>query len=475
MLFNSFVFLVFLAIVLPVHRMLSKKYRNLFLLGCSYVFYGYWDWRFLSLILISTLLDFYVGKAVHHTDDARRRKRLLLVSIVGNLGLLGVFKYYNFFVDSFADLAAAFGLHLDFAHLNVLLPVGISFYTFQTMSYTLDIYRGKLTPTNSFENFALFVAFFPQLVAGPIERAAHLLPQIERKPDPTLDDMREGFALVTMGMFKKVMIGDTCGRIVDQIFADPTLYTSGELVMGVMLFAAQVYADFSGYSHIARGTARFFGIHIMVNFDQPYLSANITELWQRWHISLSSWLRDYVYISLGGNRRGKVWTYANLMITMVLCGLWHGAKWTFVFWGFIQGLFLAVHKAMLRGGRATRGFTYSGLRSFVIFLLKVMGTHLLFLFGLLFFRAQSFGLAWYILKKWVFWEPGRYASQIVMIVFTYYFVTYLIDVFEYVTKDHAFILRLKPAYRYGLYLAIWMVTLTYMFQAPPMPFVYFQF
>jgi alginate O-acetyltransferase complex protein AlgI len=475
MLFNSFVFLIFLAVVLPVHRMLSKRYRTLFLLACSYVFYGYWDWRFLSLILISTLLDFHVGRAIHNTDDQTRRKRLLFLSVAGNLGLLGVFKYYNFFVDSFADMAALFGLQLDFAHLRVLLPVGISFYTFQTLSYTIDIYRRRMAPTNSFQNFALFVAFFPQLVAGPIERAAHLLPQIEKRPDATHDDLRQGFALVTMGMFKKIMIGDTCGRIVDQIFADPGLYSSGELLMGAMIFCIQIYADFSGYSHIARGTARFFGIHIMVNFEQPYLSANITEFWRRWHISLSSWLRDYLYISVGGNRLGRVRTYVNLMITMLLGGLWHGAMYSYVFWGFLQGFFLSIHKIMLKGKKVPLGFTYSGIKSLAVFVLKVAGTHALVIFGFLFFRAQSFGTGWYILKKWVFWEPGEYAFQVFIIVFTYYFVTYLIDIMEYATGDHTFVLRLKPAYRYGLYLAIWIVTLVYMFQVQPMPFIYFQF
>jgi D-alanyl-lipoteichoic acid acyltransferase DltB (MBOAT superfamily) len=475
MLFNSYIFLIFLGIVVPAYHFLSRRHRNIFLLGASYIFYGYWDWRFLSLILASTLLDFHVGQAIHRTDEGRRRKILLFLSVAGNLGLLGFFKYYNFFADSFAALASVFGLELDYAHLRIILPVGISFYTFQTLSYTIDIYRRKLSPTDNFIDFALFVAFFPQLVAGPIERARHLLPQIQKKPTATAEDFREGLALITTGMFKKIMIGDTCGRIVDHIFADPTLYTSPELMMGLLLFAVQVYADFSGYSNIARGTARFLGIHIMVNFNQPYLSANITELWQRWHISLSSWLRDYVYISLGGNRKGTARTYLNIMFTMLLCGLWHGAMWTFVFWGFIQGVFLSVHKFILRGKRATQGFTYTGLRGLLGYIPRVIWTHILFLFGLLFFRAQSFGNAWYILKKFIFWEPSQFTSQIVMIVFTYYLVTVTIDLIEYWTKDHAFLLRLRPAFRTGLYLATLCVTLLYLFQAPPYPFVYFQF
>jgi D-alanyl-lipoteichoic acid acyltransferase DltB (MBOAT superfamily) len=474
-LFNSFIFLIFLALVVPAYYLLPRRFRNLFLLACSYVFYGYWDYRFLSLILISTILDFTVGRVLHRTEEEGRRKLLLFISVAGNLGLLGFFKYFNFFVDSFAGISSMFGWEPDFFHMNILIPVGISFYTFQTMSYTLDIYRKRLEPSKSFIDFALFVAFFPQLVAGPIERASHLLPQIQSKPTATRDDFREGFALMTTGLFRKIIIGDTCGRIVDQIFADPSLFSSGELLMGVLLFATQVYADFSGYSNIARGTARFFGVHIMVNFEQPYMSANITELWQRWHISLSSWLRDYVYISMGGNRKGTKRTYFNLMFTMVLCGLWHGAKWTFVFWGFLQGMFLAIHKFMLKGKRATTGFVYTNVPNLIVYIAKVVGTHVLFLLGLVFFRSESFGMAWHILRKMVFWVPGDHAGQIVLIVVVYYAMTLLLDMFEYMTKDHAFLARVRPSYRLGLYAATWLVTLIYLFQAPPMPFVYFQF
>lgn len=475
MLFNSFIFLIFLGVVLPVHRLLPRRYRNLFLLGASYVFYGYWDWRFLFLILASTVLDFFVGRALYRAEDRSRRKLLLLCSVAGNLGFLGFFKYFNFFVDSFADLAAVFGLQLDFVHLHIILPVGISFYTFQTMSYTIDIYRGKFAPTNSFPNFALFVAFFPQLVAGPIERAVHLLPQIEKKPVATRRDFDEGFALIVAGFFKKVMIGDTCGRIVDQVFADPSIYSSPELLMGLLLFAIQVYADFSGYSNIARGTARFFGVHIMINFEQPYLSANITELWKRWHISLSLWVRDYVYIALGGNRKGSARTYLNIMIAMTLVGLWHGAMWTFVVWGALQGIFLCAHKLVLRGKKATVGFAYTTVGGLIVYIFKVIGTHALFLFGLLFFRSQSFGTAWYMLKRLVFWEGGLFTSQVIMITAAYYAVTIGLDLIEYWTKDHAYMIRVPPALRLGVYAATFGVTLVYMFQAPVYPFVYFQF
>jgi alginate O-acetyltransferase complex protein AlgI len=475
MLFNSFIFLLFLGIVLPVHRILPWRYRNLFLVAASYFFYGYWDWRFLFLILASTALDFFVGSAIYGTVNQHRRKLLLLFSVAGNLSILGFFKYYNFFVDSFVDLASIFGFHPDFVHLNIILPVGISFYTFQTMSYTIDIYRKKFAPTRSFVDFALFVAFFPQLVSGPIERAAHLLPQIEKRPVATKQDFDQGFALMTTGFFKKVMIGDTCGRIVDQVFADPKLFSSPVLLMGLMLFAVQIYADFSGYTNIARGTARFFGIDVMVNFNQPYLSPNITELWRRWHISLMRWMRDYVYISLGGNRKGAARTYLNIMVTWMLVGLWHGATWTFVVWGALQGFLLCVHRLMLRGGKVRTGFGFGGAGVLPIYVLKAAGTHLLFLVGLVFFRIHSFDSAWYTLKKLVMWEHGDFTGRVIVVIATYYFVTIALDLIEYWTKDHAYMVKVNPAYRNGVYAATFLVTLIYMFQAPVYPFVYFQF
>jgi D-alanyl-lipoteichoic acid acyltransferase DltB (MBOAT superfamily) len=283
------------------------------------------------------------------------------------------------------------------------------------------------------------------------------------------------FALIAVGYLKKVIIGDTSGRIVDQIFADPSLYASPDLLMGLMLFAVQIYADFSGYSSIARGTARLFGIHIVVNFEQPYLSGNITELWKRWHMSLASWVRDYIYIPLGGNRKGVKRTYVNILITMALVGLWHGAQWTFVVWGTMQGVFLCAHKLILRGAKAGETFIYTGPGSLASRVVKVIFTHALFLFGLVFFRARSFDHAWYFLNKFVHWEHGEFISHIIRIITTYYLATIGLDMVEYLTKDHAYMLRVRPPIRIGLYIAIAAVTLAYMFQAKPYPFVYFQF
>ena len=389
MLFNSFIFFIFLAIVLPRYYSLPIKLKKPLLLVCSYFFYGYWDWRFTALLALSTVVDFYIGKALFKAKEEERRKRFLVISIGVNLVILGFFKYFGFFIDSFEALGTVMGVKFDYLHLNLILPVGISFYTFQTMSYSIDIYRRKLEPSNSFIDFAVFVSFFPQLVAGPIERAIHLLPQISKLPKPTKEQIQQGIVLIVTGLFTKVMIGDTTGRFVDQIFGNPEIYKSVELISALILFSIQIYADFSGYSSIARGVAKLLGIELIKNFEQPYLSSNITEFWRRWHISLSSWLKDYLYISLGGNRKGIKRTYINLMLTMLLGGLWHGASWNFVIWGGLHGVYLALHKIMLGDQKPQTKYIYSGLLSFFMFLFKVTTTYILVLFTWLFFRATN--------------------------------------------------------------------------------------
>ncbi len=476
MFFNSFVFLLFLAVVLPVYYGLrGQRGRAVWLLAASYVFYGYWDWRFCSLLLLSTVVDFMVGQALHASGDPRRRKQLLLISVAVNLGVLGFFKYFNFFADSVAATAASLGLPVSELHLGIVLPVGISFYTFQTMSYTIDIYRGRLAPTRSFIDFALFVAFFPQLVAGPIERARNLLPQIAQLGRPRAEHVREGLVLLVLGYLKKVLIGDNAGRIVDQIFGQPELYRSPELLAALVLFSIQIYADFSGYSSIARGLAKLLGLQLMKNFEQPYLSANITEFWRRWHISLSSWLRDYLYISLGGNRRGRGRTYVNLMLTMLLGGLWHGAAWTFVVWGGLHGLYLAVHKRMLGDRKPADRFVWRGPASLARWGLSVLATNLLVLLTWLFFRAADFDQAWHFLDSFVHWESSELAGRFLSLTAAFVALTMLLDALEYATGSHVWPLRLRPAVAAGLCTAIMIVVLVSMATTEPLPFVYFQF
>lgn len=351
MLFNSYVFWVFLAIVLAIHAPLDRVWRNRVLLVASYVFYGFWDWRFLFLIFASTMIDYVVALGLARAVTTGRRKALLAVSVTANLGILGFFKYFDFFVTQLHALLSGLGAHVTLPMLHVILPVGISFYTFQTMSYTIDVYRRQLEPTRRFFDFALFVAFFPQLVAGPIERASRLLPQILRPRRRTTEDFRYGAYQVLYGLFLKVVVADNMAAIADAVFAsDPAGLSGWEVAAGVYAFAFQIYGDFAGYSSIARGVARWLGYDLMVNFRMPYLSASPSEFWRRWHISLSTWLRDYLYIPLGGNRAGQRRTYVNLSLTMLLGGLWHGAAWTFVVWGAYQGAILVVYRLFERRG-----------------------------------------------------------------------------------------------------------------------------
>jgi len=343
-LFNSFEFAVFLAIILLGYSLLGKRGQNLWLLCASYTFYGLWDWRFLTLIAFSTTVDYLVAQRIGRSDAVVYRKQLLILSLFCNLGLLGIFKYFNFFIDSFVSIGAQIGLDLGSPALRLLPPVGISFYTFQSMAYSIDVYRRELKPERNYITFALFISYFPQLVAGPIERARRLLPQLQRQRHITLNCIKSGLVLILIGLFKKVVVADNAGVVVNRIFNDIENQSSATLLAGGILFTLQIYCDFSGYSNMARGMSRLLGIHLVENFKTPYLSANINEFWRRWHISLSQWLRDYLFIPLGGSREGERRTHRNLLLTMLLGGLWHGAGWTFVLWGFLNGMYLMVHR-----------------------------------------------------------------------------------------------------------------------------------
>jgi alginate O-acetyltransferase complex protein AlgI len=341
MLFNSLAFFVFLALVYAVYRLLPHRAQNRWLLAASYFFYGAWDWRFLGLILLSTGIDYGVGIALGKSRAPRRRKALVASSVVANLMLLGTFKYAGFFTQSLADLLGLFGFQLSAFTRTVVLPVGISFYTFQTLSYTIDVYRGRLAPTRNFFDFALFVAFFPQLVAGPIERAVNLLPQIEKPRQISWERTNSGSWLVLWGLFKKCVIADHCLPMVHAVFAPGASPTGPEVLMASYAFGLYAYGDFSGYSDIARGTARLLGFDLMLNFNLPYFTESLRDFWRRWHISLSSWLRDYLYIPLGGTRSHSL---RNVWVTMVLCGLWHGAGWNYVLFGVYHGTLLVLYR-----------------------------------------------------------------------------------------------------------------------------------
>ena len=390
MLFNSYAFWLFFILLWVVYRFLPHRGQNVLLLVASYFFYSCWDWHFLPLILTTTLVNYFTALGIENSESKSRHKWLMMLSATVSLGMLAFFKYFGFFTESAAEMLTWLGFHADIQMLNIILPVGISFYTFQTMSYTVDVYRGETKATRSFIDFALYVAYFPQLVAGPIERSSSLMPQItkSRKTRPK-GDFSEGLYLVMLGLFLKVVVGDNLGFIADGIFAVSTDELTGtEALVGVYCFAFQIYGDFAGYSSIARGVSKWLGIDLMTNFRMPYLARNPSDFWQRWHISLSSWLRDYLYIPLGGNRGSKVVVYRNLMLTMLLGGLWHGAGWTFLIWGGLHGLILCIYRAL--GHQVKLPALWGRILATVFFFHLVCLTWL-------FFRAESLTQAWEML------------------------------------------------------------------------------
>lgn len=477
MLFNSAVFLQFFAAVLLLAWLVrgNRSARNLLIVAASYLFYGWWDWRFLGLLLLSSLVDYTIGLALARTELPTRRRVLLLASVVCNLGILGLFKYHDFFVESLAGLLGNLGLKLHWGTLGLVLPVGISFYTFQSMSYTFDVYRRVVPATRNVVEFLAFVSFFPQLVAGPIERAGHLLPQFAQARVITPAMLQEGVWLVVWGLFKKVVLADNLAPLVDLVFGGST-FQAPAVVLGTLAFGLQIYCDFSGYSDIARGTARLLGFDIMWNFHLPYAATNLREFWRRWHISLSSWLRDYLYISLGGNRRGQARTYLNIVLTMLLGGLWHGAAWNFVLWGAWHGLGLVIQRVVSSGrpgGRArppsaSRGF--HGLRR----LLAWLGTMLFVFYGWLLFRARSVdqivsmtaALGDWTAPSWL----GSYALNLTVLGAP----LVLMQLWQHRTGDLLAPLRL-PRWALGVLEGLLVLGILLFWQKDAVPFIYFQF
>jgi alginate O-acetyltransferase complex protein AlgI len=384
MLFDTPVYFVFLVIVVLAYWRLRWQRQNAFLLAASYFFYGWWDWRFLLLMMASSTFDYIVARRIEDAPRAVTRKWLLLASLVVNFSVLGFFKYFNFFLDSSARVFEAVGVNLiPHGLLKILLPPGISFYTFQEVAYIVDVYCGRIKASRRFVDYGLFISLFPHLIAGPIQRPSHLLPQVQKPRIFQQDAFRDGCMLILMGLVRKTVIADNCAHLANAAFAGRLGTDGWATLIGMYAFAWQIYGDFSGYSDLARGSAQLLGFHFMVNFRQPYLAFNLQDFWRRWHISLSTWLRDYLYIPLGGNRHGERKTYRNLLLTMVLGGLWHGANWTFVVWGGIHGLGLAAERRVL-GPRKER----APHRWF----LRVLGTVLTFhvvCFAWIFFRADS--------------------------------------------------------------------------------------
>ena len=404
MLFNSIDFAIFLPIVLILYWFLANKnlkLQNFLIVAASYLFYGWWDWRFLSLILFSTIVDYSVGLGLLKQENLTKRKILLWISVLVNLGLLGFFKYYNFFLDNFITAFSFFGTEIKANSLNIILPVGISFYTFQTLSYSIDVYKRKLEPTKDFIAFSAFVSFFPQLVAGPIERARNLLPQFYKKRTFDYSKAVDGMRQILWGLFKKIVIADNCAVFADQIFNNSHDYSGSTLVLGAIFFAFQIYGDFSGYSDIAIGTARLFGFNIMQNFAFPYFSRDIAEFWRRWHISLSTWFRDYLYIPLGGSRGSINKKIRNIFIIFIVSGFWHGANWTFIIWGALNALYF-LPLFLLNKNRNNLNIAAEGkIIPTINEVINITLTFSITVFAWIFFRAESVTHAFSFIKHLV--------------------------------------------------------------------------
>lgn len=433
MLFNSIAFLIFLPITLFLYWFLLKKSlkgQNILLLLASYFFYGWWDYRFLILIALSTIVDYFIGLFIEKEQVEKKRKLLLGFSLVFNLGILGFYKYFNFFVENWVEAWGDVGIEMSISTLKIILPVGISFYTFQTISYTIDIYRKKLSPTRSFINFAVFVAFFPQLVAGPIERATNLLPQFFRTRSFNSSRAISGLHLIIWGLFKKVVIADSCATYVNTIFANHETLNTLTLCSGAIYFAFQIYGDFSGYSDIAIGTARLFGFELMRNFNLPYFSRNVAEFWRRWHISLSTWFRDYLYIPLGGSRGNMTNKLRNVFIIFLVSGFWHGANWTFIIWGLLHATFFIPLLLIGQNRKYINQVSENTLIPSCIEVFEMVKTFILITIAWVFFRADNVTNAIEYLKRLIFNQNfkieyltiERYSVEMYPLIFIFVFI-----------------------------------------------------
>jgi len=472
--FASVDFFVFLLVVYGLYVLLSHRWQNWLLLAASYYFYGSWDWRFLGLIGLSTLIDFWVGRAMHASKIPSRRKLLLGVSLAVNVAFLGFFKYFGFFADSLATAFDSVGLQADWPTLNILLPVGISFYTFQTLSYTIDIYRGKLEPVKSLRDFALFVAFFPQLVAGPIERASHFLPQVLKRRTLTFEQTGQGAFLILFGLFKKIAIADGISKSIDAVYNSSGTVGTLDIILATYLFAIQIYCDFSGYTDIARGVSKLVGFDLMENFKTPYFAVNPSDFWRRWHISLSTWLRDYIYIPLGGNRKGLGKTYRNLMITMVLGGIWHGAAWNFIYWGIYQGSILSLHR-LVAGAKPTVKPVLNWVDGVRRGLLIAMFFQIV-CYGWLLFRANSMSQI-YSFSNRLFFNPVWSAPiipQPSLAAIAGIVIIAVIDLAQYTSGEPTFYRRWSIPSKAALYATLLVVILMGLSNTGS-TFIYFQF
>ena len=478
MFFNSIDFAIFLPIIFILYWFVinkNLKLQNLLIVIASYFFYGWWDWRFLSLILFSTIVDYSVGLKLNKEENLFKRKILLWTSIIVNLGFLGFFKYYNFFIDNFTAAFSFLGIEINSNSLNIILPVGISFYTFQTLSYTIDVYKKKFNSTKDFIAFAAFVGFFPQLVAGPIERATNLLPQFCKKRKFIYDQAVDGLKQILWGLFKKIVIADNCALIANEIFNNSVNYSGSTLILGALFFAFQIYGDFSGYSDIAIGTARLFGFNLTQNFAFPYFSRDIAEFWRRWHISLSSWFRDYLYIPLGGSRGSKWRQIRNVFAIFIISGFWHGANWTFIIWGLLNAIYflplLLLNKNRNHLGVVAEGKLFPSLKE----LYGIFLTFILTVLAWVFFRANNVEHAISymseIFSSSLFYTPEIFPKKTFILILFFILIEWLGRNEKYAIEK--ILNNMAKPLRWIIYYALALIILY--FSGSKQDFIYFQF
>lgn len=468
MLFNSLEFFIFLVVMLLLYHNASFKIQNVLFLVGSYVFYAFWDWRFLFLVIFTTTMDFYCAKIMDKSSDRAVQKRILYGSIFVNLAILAVFKYFNFFYENIFDLLKLFSININHSFIKIILPVGISFYTFHSISYKIDVFNKKYTPVNKWIDFAIYIGFFPLLVAGPIERGKNLFPQITTPRKITPEKITTGIYLIFTGLCKKVLIADNLAVFVNNGFSNIESLNFLSALLTIYAFSWQIYCDFSGYSDIARGVAKLFGVELMLNFNLPYFSKNPSDFWKRWHISLSSWLRDYLYISLGGNRKGTFATYQNLFLTMLLGGLWHGASWNFVIWGAFQGLILIIYRIV---SERFPDIKVPGFVSIIFFYQVIC-------IGWIFFRADSVTQILQFFTAFTRFEGINLQSILTLIsdnkLCIFLIPLIIAQVIQYKTNDSFIIFKMKPFLRPLVYLSIAIVTLMFG-KWDSAAFIYFQF
>ncbi len=462
MLFNSLEFIILLFFIVILVFLFRKVYliQKYILFLSSLFFYAYWDWRFLSILLLSITVNFYFSQQFNL--NSRNRKFLFYFGLFYNFSVLLFFKYFYFFQDTITHFLELFNYKINTTKLSIILPIGISFYTFQAVSYLIDVYKQKTDPIKNIIDFGLFLSFFPQIIAGPIERKNDLFPQLQHHFKPNKQQITEGFYLFTIGLLQKLLIGDACGKIVDAIYYDFTPYHSFEIFCASLLFTFQIYADFAGYSNMARGIGLFFGIELSKNFAQPYFSKNIQEFWRRWHITLSTWFKDYLYIPLGGNQTTKKRMFINIIIVMIIAGFWHGAGWNYIIWGFYNGILLVLYQF----------FKSFNINAFI----GVLVTFILVWLGWLFFRIDSLLQFEILIHKMTHFTFGEYYLRYLKMVFSFGFALFFIDWLQIKYKNDSILIKLKnQSLAFGLALSIFLICIISLINNKPNPFIYFQF